>query len=162
MRLPRWLMIGMLTASVLLPLVAAGWWWVIWPEWTAYEYVEKLAKEADEEVRESMRRANPTLTRDDLVDEALARSQRPWEFKPLPRSLLDSVCGRQTFEIDHRGAVQFGAETRFTVVRGNVQEAWHNKDDVIGIRAFEAERELKALLNAIRRHDTEGSKPDRQ
>jgi len=32
MKLPRWLVIAMLTTSVLLPLAAAGWWWVTWPE----------------------------------------------------------------------------------------------------------------------------------
>ena len=38
MKLPRWLMIGMLTTSVLSVLAAAGWWWVTWPERTAREF----------------------------------------------------------------------------------------------------------------------------
>ena len=35
MKLPRWLVIGMLTSSVLAVLAAAGCWWVTWPEWRA-------------------------------------------------------------------------------------------------------------------------------
>jgi len=40
MKLPRWLVIAMLTTSVLLPIAAAGWWWVTWPERTAREFIE--------------------------------------------------------------------------------------------------------------------------
>jgi len=42
MKLPRWLVIAMLTTSVLSVLAAAGWWWVTWPERTAYELVNLL------------------------------------------------------------------------------------------------------------------------
>ena len=35
MKLPRWLLIGMWTSSVLAVLAAAGWCWVTWPERTA-------------------------------------------------------------------------------------------------------------------------------
>ena len=44
MKLPRWLVIGMLTTSVLAVLAAAGWWWVTWPERTACEFVALLAE----------------------------------------------------------------------------------------------------------------------
>jgi len=37
MKLPRWLVIAMLTTSVLSVLAAAGCWWVTWPERTARE-----------------------------------------------------------------------------------------------------------------------------
>jgi hypothetical protein len=39
MKLPRWLVIAMLTTSMLSVLAAAGWWWVTWPERTAREFV---------------------------------------------------------------------------------------------------------------------------
>ena len=48
MKLPRWLVIGMLTSSVLAVLAAAGWWWVTWPERTAREFVERLTTVGDE------------------------------------------------------------------------------------------------------------------
>ena len=43
MKLPRWLLIGLWTTSVLAVLAAAGWWWVTWPERTAREFVDRLA-----------------------------------------------------------------------------------------------------------------------
>jgi hypothetical protein len=39
MKLPRWLVIGMLTTSVLAVLAAAGWWWVTWPERTVRTFL---------------------------------------------------------------------------------------------------------------------------
>ena len=45
MKLPRWLMIGMLATSVLVVLVAAAAWWVAWPERTAREFMRKLAEQ---------------------------------------------------------------------------------------------------------------------
>ena len=42
MKLPRWLVIGMWTTSVLSVLAAAGWWWVTWPERTAEQFVVLL------------------------------------------------------------------------------------------------------------------------
>ena len=49
MKLPRWLVILMLTTSVLSVLAAAGWWWVTWPERTAQEFVALMmaGKEGD-------------------------------------------------------------------------------------------------------------------
>ena len=52
MKLPRWLVIAMLTTSVLAVLAAAGWWWVTWPERTAREFVDLMAKGRYEEARE--------------------------------------------------------------------------------------------------------------
>ena len=43
MKLPRWLVIGMWTTSVLAVLAAAGWWWVTWPERTAFDWGESVA-----------------------------------------------------------------------------------------------------------------------
>ena len=43
MKLPRWLVIGMLTSSVLSALAATGWWWVTWPDRTMREYAELIA-----------------------------------------------------------------------------------------------------------------------
>jgi hypothetical protein len=40
MKMPRWLVVSLLSISVLSALGAAGYWWVTWPERTAREYVE--------------------------------------------------------------------------------------------------------------------------
>ena len=39
MKLPRWLVIGMLTTCVLAVLAAAGWWWISWPERTVRTFL---------------------------------------------------------------------------------------------------------------------------
>ncbi len=52
MKLPRWLMIAMLTTSVLVPVAAAGCSWVTWPERTAREFVSLLHAEKLKEARD--------------------------------------------------------------------------------------------------------------
>jgi hypothetical protein len=42
MKLPRWLVVCMLSVSGLSVSGYAGWWWVTWPERTAREYVDCL------------------------------------------------------------------------------------------------------------------------
>ncbi len=81
MKLPRWLMITMLTSSVLAVLGAAGWWWVTWPERTAREFVELLrdGRESEEEWL------------------APHRSLR-WERDGL-RGPMDLLCARLRFRI---------------------------------------------------------------
>jgi hypothetical protein len=40
MKMPRWLVVSLLTVSVLAVLGAGVWWWVTWPERTAREFCE--------------------------------------------------------------------------------------------------------------------------
>jgi len=54
MKLPRWLVIAMLTTSVLSVLAAAGWWWVTWPERTLREFVQLVADTEFEEANRLM------------------------------------------------------------------------------------------------------------
>jgi hypothetical protein len=44
MKLPRWLVIGLLTSSMLAVLAAPGWWWITWPERTAREFVHLVTQ----------------------------------------------------------------------------------------------------------------------
>jgi hypothetical protein len=39
MRIPRWLVVTLLSASVLAVLGAGAWWWITWPERTARKFV---------------------------------------------------------------------------------------------------------------------------
>ena len=54
MKLPRWLLIGLWTSSVLAVLAAAGWWWVTWPERTACRFLDCLAARNFDEADEMM------------------------------------------------------------------------------------------------------------
>src|SRR5262245_17174977 len=44
MTLPRWLVVSLLTVSMLAVLSVGAWWWVKWPERTAREFVTALAE----------------------------------------------------------------------------------------------------------------------
>ena len=79
MKLPRWLVIAMLTTSVLAVLAAAGlscWRWVMWPARSA--------------------RAYWALTQDGRLDEAAQMEDPPGRFIPLKnedeRSMWRSAC----------------------------------------------------------------------
>lgn len=111
MKLPRWLMIGMLTASVLVVLVAAAAWWVAWPERTAREFMRKLAeqniKQGDELSWVGVGLQQPADSRkrlDTPLEETLVIP---------PRSLGDVLRGRQAFELNCVGF-------KFAVLRGKI------------------------------------------
>ena len=89
MKLPRWLMILMLTTSVLVPLAAAGWWWVTWPERTAREYIELLERPGESERIWFGSGREHTL----LIDRRVGAP----EWDPQRRTLKDVLLGRQLF-----------------------------------------------------------------
>jgi hypothetical protein len=96
MKLPRWLLIGLLTSSVLAVLAASGWWWVTWPERTARGMLDSLAEGRLEDAK-MMIVEDPSEPMDwpprgyDEVDWRLSK------LEPLSRSLVDMVQGRQRF-----------------------------------------------------------------
>jgi hypothetical protein len=95
MKLPRWLVILMLTTSVLSVLATAGWWWVTWPERTAREFMRKLSEQNISEGDELswlsiQQRAEPRKRLDTPLEETL-------ELPPRP--LGDVLRGRQPFEL---------------------------------------------------------------
>src|SRR5262245_60481821 len=48
MRLPRWLVVSLLTVSVLALPGAAAWWWVSWPDRTARQFVERMTSDQND------------------------------------------------------------------------------------------------------------------
>src|SRR5436309_8791521 len=52
MKVPRWLMLLMLTSTVVSVLTASGWWWFMWPERTAREYADLVVNGQFHEWRE--------------------------------------------------------------------------------------------------------------
>jgi hypothetical protein len=99
MKLPRWLVVCMLSVSGLSVLGAAGWWWVTWPERTAQEFVRRITEE-DWDVANAM--FGPLEIRDGwgplptgIYFDSFA------EFSPEPRSVSDIVIGRSVFSDPH-------------------------------------------------------------
>jgi hypothetical protein len=112
MKLPRWLMIGMWTSSILAVLAAAGWWWVMWPERTAREFADLMAAQNWEKVRDLIRRSGEGPSTSTWPITAW-RSGRKSVQVARARSPLDLILGRQDFKLD-------GSNVEFAVERGKV------------------------------------------
>ena len=126
MKLPRWLVILMLSASVLSVLVAAGWWWVTWPERTAREFVELIR---DERVEDALAMIQPSPGRDEMTNAMNFdfESHLDWRSKHRTarletaesRSPTDFALGRQRFCVKF-GYPEVTASAHFEVRRGTV------------------------------------------
>src|SRR5262245_30600333 len=100
---PRWLVIGMLTSSVLAVFAAAGCWWVSWPERTAREFLERLSHVTAQEP--STQKAEPwmegPLRSTSEYEQArrflhyLAQLRSEANLDPQPRSVMDFIHARQ-------------------------------------------------------------------
>ena len=95
MKLPRWLVIGMLTTSVLSVLAAAGWWWVTWPERTAVEWGALMR---DGKISEANRmRSDPDGPPFFVFDDP-----PPYNYINVhlePHGLSDLLCARRRFKV---------------------------------------------------------------
>jgi hypothetical protein len=114
MNLPRWLMILMLTKSVLAVPVTGRAWWVTWPNRTAHEFAAAMAAENWDEAKAMM----TTVPTDGFATvpawELLDPSQwGPANIEPEPRTMRDFREGRQSFHL--------AKEWRMTVERGKVK-----------------------------------------
>jgi hypothetical protein len=100
MRLPRWLLIAMLTTSVFVVIVTAGGWWVTWPDRTIREF-RSLINEGKFE------QANSMIDEvDDSVSAEVAISGRFWRkhpheelLFPEPPSSLQRVTARRVCKL---------------------------------------------------------------
>ena len=109
MKLPRWLVILMLTTSVLVPLAAAGWWWVTWPEVTLRLFLAQCAaEEFDDAKRTTTSELADYLTSDSVLRQSLSYREEDANW-PIPtlvynpkrewcsRTFSDLIGGRQRF-----------------------------------------------------------------
>jgi len=98
MKLPRWLVIAMLTTSVLSMLAAAGWWWVTWPERTVNRFVDgRYANSFEALQEEKLQRIFDEMKTDVMW--------RPTVTGSPPRSLMDYLKAKQEFEFKARHSV---------------------------------------------------------
>lgn len=103
MKLPRWLVVSLLTLSVFALSSAGAWWWVTWPVRTAREFVtlvENLEWELANDMVTPDAQKNAHWIEYERVD-----TEDLWSIGllfPNQRSLTDILCARQTFGIgDH-------------------------------------------------------------
>jgi hypothetical protein len=99
MKLPRWLVIAMLTTSVLSVLAAAGWWWVTWPERTAAAFVHFIADRRFESAKEMISSAWVDEENSMQTLELLAPLASQTTLDAHSRSYSDVFCARQEFQV---------------------------------------------------------------
>ena len=116
MKLPRWLLICLWTSIGLAVLVAAGWWWVTWPERTAREYVGLMASGQQQEAERMIDSASGTAPMA-LFDEPAIPLKVP--LTSSPRTFSDILFARQVF----RGE---GDRWLYLVERGTISSAGPN------------------------------------
>lgn len=114
MKLPRWLMILMLSSSGLAVLVIPAWWWVTWPTRTAREFVALLGAARLEDAGK-MIATGPEIVPAVVPGAEARRAYDVATIKANARSIGNIIDGRQRFRLPH-------AEYAFTVRRGKVIE----------------------------------------
>jgi hypothetical protein len=111
-RLPRWLVVFLLSASVLAVLGAAASWWVTWPERTAREFVKRLQSGREDSSWKEM------VIEDKPFPALRVIAFRPPEnwagVKPQSRSMFDLCFAQQRYDVS--GDFSWG----FTVKRSKV------------------------------------------
>ncbi len=100
MKLPRWLVIAMLTTSVLAVLAAAGCCWVTWPERTARDFVVFMnAGKVDDAIQMIQMETEPQRPRNWSPEAFIPQEHTQIKFEPEPRTLLDMLAGRLEFRV---------------------------------------------------------------
>src|SRR5262249_49357107 len=118
MRLPRWVLVSLLTVSFLAVLGAGAWSWVTWPERTAREFVSLVAgkRYAPAERMWASSSEEWSNIRDASVQERWSEANIRME----PRSMQLVMQGRQTFSLApvHQGLYTL----KFTAKRGEIMK----------------------------------------
>jgi hypothetical protein len=127
MKLPRWLVVSLLSISVLALVGAGAWWWVTWPERTAEKFIAWMGRERD---LEELLRMNwiDSRAQETLLIAAYEEPPSVWTQSNLerrPRSLNDMLLGCREFEVRNAARI-------FTDFGGGVHLA--DNDLVFAIR----------------------------
>jgi hypothetical protein len=94
MRLPRWLVVSLMNASVIAILGSGTWWWVTWPERTMRAY-----RDAGEQGRlDEMKKMSSALMRQHLEAFTEGKTIRLGLLHPVPRTFTDVLLCRQGFD----------------------------------------------------------------
>jgi hypothetical protein len=131
MKLPKWLIVILLSTSTLAALGAGVWWWVTWPERTARKFVELMALDDDHRVLEMLsselapKLGGPAtkfgtpiqflkIVYREMPEDELQEPGALWTYdklQPCPRTVLDYLKAREHFIVQ---------SASFTVQRGVV------------------------------------------
>lgn len=139
MKLPRWLVIGMLTSCVLAVLAAGGWWWVTWPERTAREFASLVADGQFDKANDLL--VPPTCwTQGDDNRIALDQPAEHWvssreiwqmlfreRLHIAPRTISDVALGRTRFGWRADTETELDAQYSFIAIHNRVESMPHRR-----------------------------------
>jgi hypothetical protein len=110
MRFPRWLVVTLMTVSVLAPLGSGVSWWVTWPERTARAFLSNFSASRYDELA-PMLRFDESNSRALQSIEDLQRRREAFEsiptLEPCARSLKQVILGTKDYWIMDDGDLRF-------------------------------------------------------
>ena len=124
MKLPRWLLICLVSVNLAALVVLPAVWWLTWPDRTARDFVTLVAQDRFEEVLR-MCRTNPYARNPGVmhrIQTGFGDGQQP-TLERAARTHADILAGRQNFWIPE---LHYG----FTVQRGRIVSQSERADKV--------------------------------
>jgi hypothetical protein len=116
MRLPRWLVVSLLTTSVFTVVGAGAWWWLTWPERAAREFQSLLAQRKWDDASAMLLYAGVDYPPDTVMAWLAGSNQDELTLEPQPWTLTDVCRGRRQFKLGQKRVVYFIA------ARGRITE----------------------------------------
>src|SRR5262245_458393 len=119
MKMPHWLVVSLLTLSMLAVLGFAGSWWVTWPERTARKYVSLVSDQDIDTAFEISAGDKPEVL---FAFHELLPTWRRSDLQMDSRKVADLLYGRRHFQI---------AGYEFTVQRGVLIDQGFRKRGIV-------------------------------
>jgi hypothetical protein len=123
MKLPKWLVICLLTTSVSAVLAAAGWWWFTWPDRTARQFQSLLVRRDQDAMLAMLLYAGVDYQPDVVVAWLDGSKRDELTLEPQPWTWSDLYRGRRHFRLGADRVIYFIAE------RGHITE-WNTWSSV--------------------------------
>jgi hypothetical protein len=152
-KFPRWLVITLLSASVLASLGAGAWFWVTWPERTAQEFVRRLAhNESWTELLGPEWNSEDNRSRSVLTLLLTHAGPQSWsEVTPQPRDIFDVLVGRQRFKTSYELKWEFTTNRGTLILPSLDMEMAHILSDQL--------RQVAGQREALRRVKSSETRP---
>jgi hypothetical protein len=114
MRLPRWLVVSLLSLSVLAVLGYGAWWWVTWPDRTMRHVTELVRSENFDDALRMFKDAEMVDRKRELDLVVRGSPSEFIEVSPESRTLVDLIVSRRSFtsKIRLQFVVQYGKVQR--------------------------------------------------
>jgi hypothetical protein len=131
MRLPRWLLVSLITVSAVAMLAVPAWLWVEMPRWTAMAFRDAFEAGDSDRVNELFANAGCTAVGPSQLEMSFRRGPTLFYANPrislLDRGFEDVICGRQAMSMDYGWAGR-DSGIKFQANRNRVTGDWSHSD----------------------------------